>query len=198
MTTGDADDPALDPGGAPGRSRVLVYGAVVALIGVLIGLLAWQLSSRDSGKAIPGEIAKGDRPETPDFTLPRLDREGTLQLSSLRGKAVVVNFWASWCVPCRDEAPLLQAAWERYRDRGLVIVGVDSEDLSSDARAFMQRYGLTFPNVRDGEGSVKGRFGLVGYPETFFVDPEGRLVSHIPGPVEADTLEQGIEAALAG
>lgn len=179
------------------RGRVVAYAAVAATIALIIGLMARQVTADDRGRALPSAIAQGDRPIAPDFELARLDEEGTLRLSALRGNAVVLNFWASWCDPCKDEAPLLQAAWERYRDDGVVVLGVDSEDLTSDAKAFMRRYGLTFPNVRDGEGSVKGKFGLIGYPETFFLDPAGRLAFHVPGAIDADTLEQGIQAARA-
>jgi cytochrome c biogenesis protein CcmG/thiol:disulfide interchange protein DsbE len=195
------DEPPVDEAAEPpadrgGRRRLLGLAATVAVVGVLLGLLGWQVASRDKAQAVPADIAAGSRPSAPDFELPRLDEDGVLRLSSLRGSPVVVNFWASWCVPCRDEAPLLQSAWERYRDQGLVVLGVDSEDFTDDARAFMARYGLTFPNVRDGEADVKSDFGLLGYPETFFVDREGGLVHHVPGPVTAVTLERGIQAIL--
>lgn len=197
MGAGGADGESSVPPIKRRRGRVVAYAAVATTIALILGLMAWQVTADDRGRALPSAIAQGDRPPAPDFELPRLDRDGTLRLSALRGNAVVLNFWASWCDPCKDEAPLLQAAWERYRDDGVVVLGVDNEDLTSDARAFMRRYGLTFPNVRDGEGSVKRKFGLIGYPETFFLDAAGRLAFHVPGAIDADTLEQGIQAARA-
>ena len=87
-----------------------------------------------------------------------------------------MNFWASWCVPCRDEAPVLQQTYERYRDRGLVVLGVDVNDFRQDARGFMERYGVTYPVVYDGKGSTVGKWGVRAFPETFFVDRSGKLV----------------------
>jgi len=99
-------------------------------------------------------------------------------------------------LPCKDEAPLFQQAWERYRDRDVVVLGVDAKDFSSDARRFVARYGLTYPNVHDGEGSTLGRWGNTGFPETWFIDREGKIVEHIAGPVDAEQLEKGIQEAL--
>ena len=122
-----------------------------------------------------------------------------LTLSSLRGQAVVINFWASWCGPCRDEAPVLEAAWQQYRDQGLVVLGIDREDTPDDARAFIERFELTYPNVRDAQDRLETRYGLTGLPETYFVGRDGRLVAHIPGAVdELSDLEPAIAAALAG
>ena len=137
----------------------------------------------------------------PAFSLDRLDRDGTLSLAQLRGKPLVVNFWASWCGPCKDEAPVLQQTYERYRDQGLVVLGIDVKDFREDARRFMRRYGITYPVVYDGKGSTIGRWGLQGYPETFFVDRTGKLVGErIAGAVDTErnreTFERGIALAL--
>jgi cytochrome c biogenesis protein CcmG, thiol:disulfide interchange protein DsbE len=156
--------------------------AAVALVATLLGLLAWKLANGEGARATG---------RAPTFTLPRLDRPGSLSLTSLRGKAVVINFWASWCVPCRDEAPFLEAVWRKYRSRGLVVLGVDIRDFSNDARRFARRYGMTYPLVKD-TGQVERQYGITGVPETFFVDRAGNLVGEaITGPVDGtDEIER--------
>jgi cytochrome c biogenesis protein CcmG/thiol:disulfide interchange protein DsbE len=135
--------------------------------------------------------------------LPRLDTDGELSLESLRGKAVVVNFWASWCEPCEDEAPLLERAWREHRDDGLVVVGVDFNDFRSDARRFAEENGMTYPLVHDRSGELEQAYDLKGVPETFFVDRQGRLVGEpIVGGIDVreefrERFEAGIEAILA-
>ena len=124
--------------------------------------------------------------------------KGDLAIESLRGKTVVLNFWASWCGPCRDEMPLLQEGSERWKDRNVVFVGVDVKDFRRDARAFLDRFGVTYANVYDGKGSTVGRYGATRYPETFFVDAKGRVRWRIAGAIEeASELDEGIERALA-
>ncbi|MCZ7590342.1 MAG: TlpA family protein disulfide reductase [Gaiella sp.] len=188
--------------GEAGQSRVQRAAQIVALVGVaaLLGLLVWKVAFHDETGAAD-QLAKGELVHAPAFTLPRLDTGGQLAIADLRGKAVVVNFWASWCVPCRDEAPVLQQTYERYRDRGLVVLGVDVNDFREDARRFMKRYGLTYPVVYDGKGSTVGKWGVRGFPETFFVDRTGKLVGErIEGAVDIernrDTFERGVALAL--
>lgn len=186
----------------PGSGRIQRVAQTAALIGVaaLLGLLVWKVAF-GSTKGAADELAAGKLVHAPAFTLDRLDRDGRLGIADLRGKAVVVNFWASWCVPCRDEAPVLQKTYERYRDRGLVVLGVDVNDFRKDARRFMERYGLTYPVVYDGKGSTVGRWGVRGFPETFFVDRSGKLVGErIEGAVDIernrDAFERGVALAL--
>jgi cytochrome c biogenesis protein CcmG/thiol:disulfide interchange protein DsbE len=179
------------------RAKFAVQGGIVLVIVLLVALLAWKIVSDSQGRFLPAAVAQGELPEAPGFALPRLDEDSTLALESLRGQAVVVNFWASWCPPCRDEAPVLEAAWQQYRDQGLVVLGIDREDTPADARAFIEQFGLTYPNVRDAEDTLETPYGLTGFPETFFIDRQGRLVAHIPGPVDTlSDLELGIAAAL--
>ena len=178
--------------------RLKLVGQVVAVatVAALLALLVWKLARGEGAQTASGVA--------PGFTLPRLDREGeSLSLASLRGKAVVLNFWASWCVPCREEAAVLEATWDKYRSRGLVVLGVDVQDFGSDARRFARRYGMTYPIVRDGPGTLLGKYGATGVPETYFIDRRGRLVGErIQGRVDANEeissqYEDGVKRALA-
>jgi cytochrome c biogenesis protein CcmG, thiol:disulfide interchange protein DsbE len=177
------------------RAKLVAQGAAVGLVALLFGLLAWSLV-RDKGGDLAAAADRGERPAAPGFTLERLDRGGTLDLASLRGKAVVLNAWASWCNPCKDEAPILEQTWLQNRDRGVVVVGIDAKDLKSDARRFMRRYGLTFPVVHDGPGSVIGKYGITGFPETYVLDREGRVVEAIVGAVNSADDRARLSAAI--
>ena len=179
-----------------GRVRLAAQALAVGFVAVLLGLLVWKLAT-DEKSEIPAQLVRGETPPAPDFDLGRLDREGRLSLADLRGKAVVLNFWASWCAPCRDEAPELEAAWRRYRGRGVVVLGVNARDLRSDARKFARRNDMTYPLVHDGPGKLWDRYGVTGLPETFFIRRAGRLApTRVAGPVDAAELEKGIRLAL--
>lgn len=177
------------------RAKLVAQGLAIGLVVLLFGLLTWSLV-RDKGGDLAAAAERGDLPKAPGFTLERLDREGELSLESLRGKAVVLNAWASWCIPCKDEAPFFQQLWLRNRGRGVVVVGLNAKDLRSDARRFMERYDLTFPIVRDGSGDVVERYGLTGFPETFVLDREGRVVQAFIGAVNTDDDRARVRAAV--
>jgi cytochrome c biogenesis protein CcmG/thiol:disulfide interchange protein DsbE len=178
------------------RGKLVLQVAAVCVVGLLLALLGWRVASRDAGRNVAAGVEKGEAPAAPDFTLEELDGSGEVKLASLKGKAVVINFWASWCIPCREEAPRLEAAWEEWRDEGVVVLGVNAQDFVGDARKFVDRYGLTYPNLHDGPGSTLGRFGVTGFPETWFVNREGKLVGErIQGPVTEEQLDQNIRVA---
>jgi cytochrome c biogenesis protein CcmG/thiol:disulfide interchange protein DsbE len=179
-----------------GRVRLGAQAAAVAIVLALLGLLVWKVAQGDS--EVTSGLARGETPAAPLFSLERLDGKGEISLESLRGKTVVLNFWASWCGPCRDELPILEEVSKRWRGKNVVFVGVDARDVRSDARSFLERYGVTYPNVYDGKGSLLGRYGVGGVPETYFVDAAGKVRWRIAGPVEeASDLNEGIERALA-
>ena len=182
------------------RLRFVAQGVAIGLVALLFILLAWSLL-HDEGGDLMKRANRGDRPSAPDFTLERLDEKGALHLSSLRGKAVVLNVWASWCGPCKEEAPYLEEVWQRNRHRGLVVVGLDAKDFRADARRFAGRYELSFPLVYDGPGNTIDGYGVTGFPETFVIDREGKVVAGFAGAVDGDEertrLQSAIQDALA-
>ena len=185
----------------PRRSRTvarrLLQATAVATILALIGLLVHQVTKTEEARGLVADVRAGETPEAPSLELPVLDGDRTISLASYRGeKAVVLNFWASWCEPCKEEAPMLQEAWERHRDRGVVVLGVNAQDFERDARRFVERYGLTYPILHDGRGSSLGRFGLTGFPETWWVGRNGKLVAYVQGEFSQEELDRNIERAL--
>jgi cytochrome c biogenesis protein CcmG/thiol:disulfide interchange protein DsbE len=179
------------------RGKIVLQAAAVLVVALLVALLGWQVFRTDKGQALSSEVNHGQRPAAPTFTLDRLDGGGQISLASLRGKAVVLNFWASWCEPCKEESPRLQAFWERNRAKGVVVLGIDAQDFDFDARRFVDRYKLTYPILRDKQGSTLGHYGISAFPETWFVDRRGRLVGkHIEGPVSDEELERYVRLAL--
>ena len=141
-----------------------------------------------------GQLQAGD--EAPAFAAPVLSGEGEAALSELRGKPVVLNFWASWCKPCEEEAPLFKEAHDRYEGRAH-IVGINIRDARSDALAFVEEYDLDFLQVRDEGLSIYDDYGLTGQPETFFLDQDGVLIDHVPGPVTSEMLFSRLDLLVA-
>lgn len=159
------------------------------LPGVLfIGLLTAAVL-RQGGGVQPGEAS-------PRFTAELLEGSGTRSLDDLAGKPVVLNFWASWCVPCKDEAPMFKAAQERYGE-DVHLVGMNIRDAKSDALSFVERYDLEYLQLRDEGLQVYDDYGLTGQPETFFIDDRGVLVEHIAGPVTEQQLFSLIDILVA-
>ena len=177
-----------------GLKRAGQVGAL-GLVALLLGLLVWKVVQNDKSN-VAKDFTGGKRPVAVDFTLKRLNGDGSLKLSSLRGKVVVINFWASWCDPCKSEAPRFQAAYEHYGNR-VAFVGVDTTDYSGDARAFLARYGVSYPNVRDTNGRVLHGYGGLPIPRTFVVARSGKVHGYIFGEARAEELDSAIRKALA-
>jgi cytochrome c biogenesis protein CcmG, thiol:disulfide interchange protein DsbE len=155
----------------------------------LLALLAYgfRLNPRDIKSPLVGRPAAA-------FALTSFEGE-PVALAPLRGKVVVLNFWASWCYPaCYEEAPVLERGWRAYRERGVVVLGVDIQDKEEAGRKFIREFSLTFPNAPDPAGKVSIDYGVYGVPETFFIDRQGRIrvkhVSAVTDQVFRDTVER--------
>jgi cytochrome c biogenesis protein CcmG, thiol:disulfide interchange protein DsbE len=203
-------DATATPTPAPKR-RPWLFGlrlAAVGLVAALLALLIWRVIDRGRGAHLVSLVREGKKPPAPAFTLPVLwDRketwptnsrralaDGQLSPAELQGHAVVVNFWASWCIPCKDEAPVLAASARAHRSV-VVFLGIDVQDFKSDARRFLDRFDTPYVSVRDGSGSTYDGYGLTGVPETYWLDARGRIVAHYAGQISRSQLEEGIRQA---
>jgi cytochrome c biogenesis protein CcmG, thiol:disulfide interchange protein DsbE len=162
--------------------------AVLAVLAV-VGLLVFGLVSKGSSGVAVGEAA-------PASPLPRLEGGGSGSLADYRGRWVLVNFWASWCVPCRQEAPALERFQRQHGGPAFTVLGIDSRDLTDDGRDFVERYGLSYPQLRDGDGAAAHDYGTTGVPENFLVDPAGKVRLHLLGPVSAESLRDQVTPLL--
>jgi cytochrome c biogenesis protein CcmG/thiol:disulfide interchange protein DsbE len=160
----------------------------IAFLAVLavVGLLAFGLLSKGNAKIAVGE-------PVPDEVLPALPGPGHGSIGEHRGEWVLVNLWASWCIPCREEAPVLERFYRRYRDRGVTVVGIDVQDNRDDALAFLHEFHTTYPQLRSIGDERSKAFGASGVPENFLVNPRGRLaLPSWPGPVDDRILREEV------
>lgn len=174
----------------PIQSRRLRGGTILAfsLVLALLGLVGWGLK-----KAQGGPLQSG---MAPDFSLTGFDgREVTL--SELRGQVVVVNFWASWCQPCRQEAAYLENTWRKYKDQGVVFIGVDYVDTEKEALAYIEEFDITYLNGPDLQTRISQAYNIQGVPETFFIAKNGELRGMHIGPLVPPQLDDKIEELLA-
>jgi cytochrome c biogenesis protein CcmG/thiol:disulfide interchange protein DsbE len=176
-----------------------VRAAVVACVLALLGVLVWDFVHQQN-TGVAGKVDRGETVSAPALKLPRLDHTGTFDLTAYRGKVVVVNFWASWCVDCKLEAKTFATAAQQWHGKDVVFLGVDSQDGSGPARSYMSKYHMDYPVVRDGEGTQGSQdWGVTGYPETFVVDPAGQIPGHehwAEPIISATTLDTAIRQAL--
>jgi cytochrome c biogenesis protein CcmG, thiol:disulfide interchange protein DsbE len=159
-------------------------------VGILASLLVWKLTHEPPAPKVGAPA--------PAFSLPRLEGSGDISLASFRGKTVVLNFFASWCAPCKREAPDLESVWRRYRSDGLVVLGVDSGDARGDAKRFLSAHGVTYPVVFDpGEKLAQGLYPLPGLPVTYVINRAGRIVGErLLGPVSDNGYSQQFSREL--
>jgi cytochrome c biogenesis protein CcmG/thiol:disulfide interchange protein DsbE len=163
---------------------------VLAVLAV-VGLLVFGLVSKGSSGVALGEPA-------PASPLPWLEGGGDGSLAEFRGRWVLVNFWASWCVPCHQEAPELERFQQRHSGQHFTVLGIDSRDLSGDGKEFVRRYGLSYPQLRDGDGAAAHDYGTTGVPENFLIDPRGRVRLLLRGPVTGGYLREAVAPLLPG
>ncbi|MDQ4149426.1 MAG: TlpA family protein disulfide reductase [Actinomycetota bacterium] len=189
---------------SPARMRVVRLLAFVLVPAAFIGFVAYSFLTTAPPKSLVGTNG-------PEFRLPLLGGDQTLSSEDLKGHPVVLNFWASWCVPCREEAPTLEAAWKKYESQGVKIVGVNVQDSKEDAAAFVKEFGLTYPSVRDTDLQLYTKLGVAGMPETFFLSRDyvfvgvgsGRQVGQsgttkILGAISPAVLDAQIRSMLQG
>ena len=192
-------------GGSDRRRLIGLIAGLVAVALVVVLLIVGQANRRVDTE-IDDALARGQRPAAPDLTLPVLVAGpgvgpvgSEVSLASLRGRPVVLNLWASWCDPCREEAPILEQVWARYKDRGVVVLGLDTQDLTEKAMAFIRRYRLTYPSLRDPGDDSKRRLGATGVPETWIIDRDGNVALHQIGQVtRPEQITQPLDQVLAG
>lgn len=151
----------------------------VAILVGFVGILAFRLWDTNTTEQRADGLA-------PDFTFTTFEGE-TISLADLKGKGVVVNFWASWCDPCREEAPLLESAWRREQDNGIVFIGLDYLDQEPAAKAYLAEFDISYPNGPDLQSQAARRYGIKGVPETYFINPEGEIVQVVIGPIVNDS-----------
>jgi cytochrome c biogenesis protein CcmG/thiol:disulfide interchange protein DsbE len=174
----------------------------LVILAAFFSLLGWALA-RSGGipgglgvNKVFGKVSIQERP-APDFTLQLLDG-GSITLSDLKGKVVMIDFWASWCTPCRQEAPVLAQVYKEYQGRGVEFIGISIWDRPSDAQDYIQRFGITYPSGLDSEGTILVDYAVRGIPEKFFIDAQGRLVKRFIGPSKVEGLREILDQMLAG
>ena len=180
----------------PPPSRKPAAIALIAIVVVLAGFFGY-VAMAPKGKPADGTLPPDPTGySVPDVRLPKLNTAGELGLRDLAGKVIVVNFWASWCGPCKEEAAILGNAERKWRDQGVVFIGIDSSDKNPEAKAFEKLYGIEYESLVDPDGTTGRNWGVTGYPETFFISKDGRVVSKFISNIDAISLDQSIAAAL--
>jgi cytochrome c biogenesis protein CcmG, thiol:disulfide interchange protein DsbE len=170
--------------------------AVICVLVALLALLAYGLVQNEPDRSLDRALARGEREPAPALELPKLGGAGKASLADYRGRVVVLNFWGTWCKPCKDESPLLERWHRRIRDRGATVLGVDMLDVTSDAENFIADYGLTYPMLKDRDGDGIEAFGVIQYPETFVIDRQGRIAAIRRGPVDDSFMRSSVEPLL--
>jgi cytochrome c biogenesis protein CcmG/thiol:disulfide interchange protein DsbE len=168
-------------------SRRSVYAVLIAL--AFVGLLTFGLVKEGSSGPRVGDAA-------PLSTFTSLEDGGTAGLDEYRGRWVLVNFWASWCEPCKEEAPALQKLQTRFEGEDFTVIGMATRDVSDDSRQFVREFKLTYPQFRDGDGKMAQEWGTTGVPESFLIDPDGVIQAKHPGAVDEEMIESQFVSVL--
>lgn len=183
-------------------------------VGALVALLVYGLIKQSPDTTIDDGLRRGEAIAAPGFALELLERgrvpaplrgiidraavDGRVSLEEMQGTPIVLNFWASWCDPCRSEASILEQGWRRASRQGVLFVGVNIQDVRSDARQFMRNFGVTYPTLREGSRDTAARYGATGIPETFFISARGAVVAHVFGAITPAQLRDGVASARSG
>jgi cytochrome c biogenesis protein CcmG, thiol:disulfide interchange protein DsbE len=194
---------------SPARRALRIAGVLAAV--AFVALLAYGLTTKATNSTIDDALSRGESVAAPGFTLSSLAEgrdagdawakaasDGDVSLSELRGTPLVLNFWASWCDPCRAEAKVLEKAWKQQAGDDVLFLGLDAQDAREDARDFISQFGLTFPHVRDPGNDTQRAWGVTGLPETYFIAADGSVVGHVIGTVDDGQLRDGIAAERPG
>jgi cytochrome c biogenesis protein CcmG/thiol:disulfide interchange protein DsbE len=201
METGENDAGAVsNPPRKRSRKRSILTFIVISLVNIgLLALLWTQLltpAHRSSPQGTSADPLIGHA--APNFTLPGLNNQNSqkISLADFQGKAVVINFWSSTCQPCKDEMPLLETQWERVRQQGVVFLGIDVEDTTSDGLAFLKQHGVTYLSVIDNGGSTLVDYGVTYTPETIFIDRTGKVISAVRMEITSQQLQTNLQSLL--
>lgn len=218
LSSEDALAPSADhPSEPPRRTRRrwLAPALIAAAAAALLILLVYGVMAQSPNSSIDDALSRGQSAPAPGFRLAVLSHgslggrfaptvsqtlgRSWLSLRALRGTPVVLNIWASWCLPCQQEAPTLEAEWRSVgRPRGVLFLGLDMQDADLDAQQFIRHYAIDYPNIHDPGDDVARAYGATGVPETFFISARDRVVGHIIGVSDQRQLAGGIQAALTG
>ncbi len=177
--------------------RFAVPGLVAALAVGLVALLIFGVLQTSDDSSLDQAVAKGEKPMAKSIELTSLDGSGRGQLSDYRGSVVLVNFWASWCGPCKDEAPLLNRVQQQLRAKGGTVVGVTVDDAREASLKFVRAHGLAFPTYRDPDRALNKAFSVKGVPESFLIDPQGRIVALQRQQITQEWIDRSLTPLLA-
>ena len=181
------------------RAWILLAAGLPLL--AFLGILVWsslQTGGRAGGLGVNTEfgIAEVEAEAAQDFSL-ELHDGGSVTLSDLRGRVILVDFWASWCAPCRQEAPVLEQTYQEYLGTDVEFIGVNIWDLPDNAAAYVEEFGIRYPSGVDAEGKIAIDYGVKGIPEKFFIDRDGVVRQKFVGPIRPDKLRETLDDLLA-